>query len=593
MDTTNDLPVWDLSELYAGIGDPRLDDDLAGVEAMAGAFEGRFRGRLDDPAEVLAGLREQEAILERFGRVRAYAYLEFSTNTADPAFRRLLARTDEVSARLDERMVFFRLELLALPEAAFERIAADPALSGYGNYLRQIARYRPHQLGEKEEILIGKKDITGKNAFVRLYDELTTALTFTVTLDGRRQRLPGAAARNLFYHPDAAVREGAMRSYYGQYARHGQTLATVFNSIVRDHGIECELRRFPLSIDPTHLANQVAEPTVRLMMDRIAGEYGLVQDYYRLKARIMGLERVRGSDLYAPVGETVRDIPFARARELVVDAFHGFDAELGVLSERFFKERWLHAPVRRNKGGGAYCYGPGPGTHPFVLLNYTGSLRDVFTLAHELGHGLHDLLAAGQTYLNYHPPTVAAETASVFGEMLLAAAVKREIPLRDRLIGFYCGHLEDIIATVFRQNMYVRFERAAHDRVNAALQSPEELCALWREELLRLYGDAVDFLPAQKWNWAAIPHFFHYRFYCYAYSFGELFVLCLYQKHLEEGPAFAERYKNILRRGGSATPYELAASVNEDLDSPAFWDKGFRTIRGWLDELDALVEGGS
>ncbi|NLI45752.1 MAG: M3 family oligoendopeptidase [Acidobacteria bacterium] len=593
MEPVDDLPVWDLSELYARSDDPRLDDDLARVESLAADFERRFRGRLGEADAVLAALREQEAILELFGRVRAYAYLEFSTNSADPAFRRLLVRTDEVSARLDERMVFFRLELLALPEGVFDRIAAAPELADYRNFLRQIARYRPHQLGEKEEILIGKKDITGKNAFVRLYDELTTALTFTVTLDGRRQRLPGAAARNLFYHPEAAVRAGVVRAYFGQYARHGQTIATVFNSLVRDHGIECELRRFPHSTAPTHLANQVEEPTVRLMMDRIAAQYGLVQDYYRLKARIMGLARVRGSDLYAPVGEPVRDIPFARARTLVVDAFRGFDAGLGALAERFFEERWIHAPVRRHKGGGAYCYGPGPGTHPFVLLNYSGSLRDVFTMAHELGHGLHDLLAAGQTYLNYHPPTVAAETASVFGEMLLAAAVKREIPLRDRLIGFYCSHLEDIIATVFRQNMYTRFEREAHDRVNAALMSSEELCSLWREETQRLYGDAVDFSPVQRWNWAAIPHFFHYRFYCYAYSFGELFVLCLYQRYLEEGAAFVERYKDILRRGGSATPYELAASVGEDLDSPAFWDKGFCAIRGWLSELRALVDGGS
>ncbi len=455
MEHDHDLPVWDLSELYARSDDPRLDDDLARVEALAADFERRFRGRLGEAAAVLAALREQEAVLELFGRVRAYAYLEFSTDSADHAFRRLLARTDEMSARLDERMVFFRLELLALPEAVFERIAAAPELAEYRNFLRQIARYRPHQLDEKQEVLIGKKDITGRNAFVRLYDELTTAMTFTVTLDGRRQRLPGAAARNLFYHPEAAVRAGVVRAYYGQYARHGQTIATVFNSIVRDHGIECELRRFPHSTAPTHLANQVEEPTVRLMMDRIAGQYGLVREYYRLKARIMGQARVRGSDLYAPVGEPVRDIPFARARELVVDAFRGFDAGLGAQAERFFDERWIHAPVRRHKGGGAYCYGPGPGTHPFVLLNYSGSLRDVFTMAHELGHGLHDLLAAGQTYFNYHPPTVAAETASVFGEMLLAAAGQRRSSARppDRLL---CSHLEDIIATVFRQNMYTR-----------------------------------------------------------------------------------------------------------------------------------------
>jgi oligoendopeptidase F len=580
------LPVWDLSELYAAAADPRLEADIRRVGEMAAAFAARYRGRLADPDTVAAALVEMEAIDQLFGRIRAYVYLEFSTDTAGHAFKALLVRTDELGAALDEQMVFFRLELLALPETAFAAIAASPRLAGYRHYLRQLGKYRPHQLEEKEEVLVGKKDITGKSAFVRLYDEVTSAFTFTLTVDGERRTLPSSAMRSLLYHPDPKMRAQATRVLYARYKKFGPILTTVFNSIVKDHGIECGLRRYADPESPTHLANQVEEGTIRRMMTQVADAYPLVQAYYRLKARIMGLKRVKGSDLYAPVGEAVRDIPYPEAERMVREAYASFDPEFGEQAGRFFERSWIHAEVRSGKRGGAYCYSPGPSEHPYVLVNYTGQLRDVYTLAHELGHGLHGLLAAGQTYLNYHPPLVAAETASVFGEMLLSDAVRRRLKRRGQRIGFYCNKIEDMIATVFRQNMYTAFEMDVHRRIGREILSPEELGEAWWREQARLYGDAVAFLPLQRWTWSAIPHFFHSRFYCYAYSFGELFVLCLHQKYREEGASFVERYKALLRAGGSASPYELAASVGESLDSDTFWEKGLTAIGEWIHELE-------
>ncbi len=589
MSNNEALPIWNLDDLYHGVDDPAIQQDFSRLEEMAAGFEAEFRGRLDNPATVLEALQRLEAINALFSRLRAYAYLEYSTDTDNHVFRRLVVRSDELSAALDEKMIFFRLEILDLAPDVFEAIAAAPRLETYHNYLRQIWKFRPHKLTEPEEVIISKKDLTGKNAFVRLYDELTSAFEFPMTIDGQEETLPASALRSLFFHPDAGLRKQAIEVYYNRYAENANILNNTYNNIVKDHLVECDLRHYADSITPTHMANQVEAGSIELMMDQVTEAYTLVQEYYKLKARIMDVPVIRGSDLYAPVGDLIRDIPFQRAREMVVAAYREFDPDMGEMADGFFERRWIHAPVSKGKRGGAYCYGPGPDLHPWVLTNYTGNLRDVYTLAHELGHGVHDLLATDQTYLNYHPPLVAAETASVFGEMLLTDQLKREISMREQLLWFYCGKIEDIIATVYRQTMYTLFELRSHQGIGREMLSSDELCDMWWEEMTRMYGEAVEFLPDQRWTWASIPHFFHYRFYCYAYSFGELFVLCLYGKYREEGKPFVEKYKQILRSGGSRTPYELVASVGEDLDDPGFWRKGFVAIRAWLDDLKGLV----
>lgn len=584
----NLLPIWNTRDLYESPDDPRLEMDWNSLLESADAFEKRFRGRLDDPGRLLEALRSMEKIQSMFSRMAAYAYLEFSVDTESDAFRKLLVRTEDLSADLDERLVFFRLEILDLHDTAFEAVLSDPCLAPYRNWLRQVRKQRPHRLSEKEEVLVTRKDQAGKQAFVRLYDELASSFLFTVK-GMEPEQLTGSAVRALFHHPDAGLRAEATRTYYSRYAENGIVFSSVYNALAKDHAIECRLRSFSDSMAPTHMDNQVEAATVDRLLDEVTGAFGIVQDYYKLKALILGVDRCSGADLYAPVGEMTRDIPFDRAREMVIAAYSRFDAEMGGMAERFFAENWLHAPARKGKQGGAYCYGASPDVHPFVLLNYTGTLRDVFTLAHELGHGCHDLLASGQTWLNYHPPLVAAETASVFGEMLLAEEIRKDITLRERLLWFYCSKIEDAIATVFRQAMYIRFEAATHEAIASEVLSSEDLCEVWQAQVARMYGDAVDFLPEQRWTWASIPHFYHHRFYCYAYSFGELFVLCLYRKFKEEGPSFAHCYKDLLKAGGSCTPYELAAAVGENLDDPSFWRKGLDAIRAWVNELQALV----
>ncbi|MBP7867450.1 MAG: M3 family oligoendopeptidase [Acidobacteria bacterium] len=582
-------PVWDLSGLYRSPDDPALARDMETLEPLAEAFERKFRGTLDAAGTVLRAIACYEEIQALLSRVRAYAHLAFAVRTDDPTLQKLLVKTDLLEARLEEKLVFFRLELMERGGPALDAFIDDPRLAGYRTFLRHLRAFAPHRLSEPEEVVTARKDVTGRLAFTRLYEELTASFVFGAEVRGEARVRTGSEMRALFYDPDPDVRRQAVEAYYGRYGEHGAVITTVFNSLAQDHALECGTRRWGDPLAPSLADNLLERSTLDRMRGVIAGAYGLVGEYYRLKAGLLGVERLTGADLYAPVGDPAPLCDFPSAERLTREAYGRFHPEAGRLAGLFFDERLIHAPVAKGKQGGAFCYGPGPSCRPYILLNHTGQLRDVFTLAHELGHGIHDLLASGRSWLNYHPPLVAAETASVFGEMLLTERLLETPMTPGQRVGFLCGRLEDAIATLFRQNMYIDFEWDTHTRIAGEILSADELCAAWETRARDLYGGVVDFLPEQRWNWAAIPHFFRYTFYCYAYSFGQLFVWCLFRKWKEEGGAFAGKFMDLLAAGGSRTPAELAGSVGEDLDSPAFWEKGLSVFRGYLDELSALV----
>lgn len=583
------LPVWDLSGLYRSPDDPALARDLDALEPLAEAFEKEFRGTLDTAETVLRALVRYEEIQALLSRVRAYARLAFAVRTDDPALQKLRVKTDLLEAGLEEKLVFFRLELMKQDGPALDALVADPRLADYRTSLRHIRAFAPHRLSEPEEVVTARKDVTGRLAFTRLYEELTAAFEFETEVRGETRKRTGSEMRSLFYDPDPEVRRRAVEVYYGRYAEHGPVITTVFNSLVQDHALECRTRRWDDPLAPSLADNLLERETLDRMRRVIAGAYGLAGEYYRLKARLLNVERLTGADLYAPVGDPAPLYDFTSAERLVREAYERFHPEAGRLAGRLFDEHLIHAPVAKGKQGGAFCYGPGPSCRPYVLLNHTGQLRDVFTLAHEVGHGIHDLLASGRSWLNYHPPLVVAETASIFGEMLLSERLLETHMSPGQRAAFLCGRLEDAIATLFRQNMYIDFEWDTHSRIAVEILSANELCGAWEARARELYGDAVDFFPVQRWNWAAIPHFFHYTFYCYAYSFGQLFVWCLYRTWKEEGAPFTGRFLDLLAAGGSKMPGELARSVGETVDDPAFWEKGLAVFRGYLAELAALV----
>ncbi len=583
---------WDLSSLYSDIKDPKIEKDLNSAKSLSNEFEKKYRGKLKDPETVKKGFKDLEKILTLMGKVSAYAYLLFSVDTQNPEYKSLLIKSEEISAEIYEKTAFFKLELLDLKDEDFDNILNHKDLDEYKNYLKNLRRQKPHKLSEKEEIIIQKKDLTGANGFERLYNEITSDFTFNLEIDGELKALTGSEIRGLFYHPEEKVRENATKVYYQKYEEFGKIINSIYNNIVKDHIVESNIRKYSDPMEPTHISNQIEKKTFDLMTEVITSSYPLVERYYLKKAKLMGKEKLKGSDLYAPMGKELENIPYKEAAKMVIEAYKNFDDEFGKYAKDFFEKSWIDAEIKKGKMGGAYCYGIAPNINPFIMANYTSKLRDVYTLAHEIGHGIHDIYASKNTYLNFHPPLVVAETASVFGEMLLTENLKKKTKIKDILLNLLSSKIEDIIATVYRQIMYILFEYRAYKKSYESFISEEEMSKIWWEEMVKMYGNSIDFFDVQKWNWSSIPHFFHYRFYCYAYSFGELFVIALFKKYKDEiksggdGKEFIKKYKEILSSGGSKSPYELAKIVDEDLNDKSFWEKGIEFIKEMIEEFE-------
>ncbi len=583
---------WDLTPLYNDISDPKITEDIEMAKSLANDFEKKYRGKLFKPETTLKAFKDLEMILTLIGKVMGYGYLLFSVDTQNSEYKKLLVKSEEVSTEIYEKTAFFKLELLNLKEEDFEKLLNFEGLKKYKNYLKNIKREKPHKLSEREEILIQKKDLTGVNGFERLYNEITSDFSFEIEINGEIKSLTGSEIRGLFYHPDEKLRERATITYYKKYEEFGKILNSIYNNIAKDHVIESQFRKYSDPMDPTHISNQIEKDTIDLMTKVITESYPLVERYYLKKAKLMGKEKLKGSDLYAPLGKELENIPYEEAAEMVIEAYTNFDREFGKYAADFFKKKWIDAEIKKGKMGGAYCYGIAPGLNPFIMANYTSKLRDVYTLAHEIGHGIHDIFASQNTYLNFHPPLVVAETASVFGEMLLTENLKKKTKIKDILLNLLSSKIEDIIATVYRQIMYILFEYRVHKKCAESFLSEDEICDIWWEEMEKMYGKSIEFFEVQKWNWSSIPHFFHYRFYCYAYSFGELFVIALFKKYKDEidkggsGENFIKKYKEILSSGGSKNPYELAKIVGEDLNDENFWKKGIKFIEEMIEEFE-------
>ena len=579
--------TWDLSSLYAGHADPRIDGDLDAARRTAEAFAERHRGRvadLDAPA-LAAAISAYEALDQQARRPGFYAHLLFAADTQDEAARRLVDRTREAAVGIANVLTFFELELKAIPDDAFARLVGHPGLAERRHWLELLRLRRPYTLSELEERVVNQKNLTGRGALVQLFDELSGSLRFRV--DDRE--LTGEQVLSLLYEPDRALRERAYTAFLDTYATHGVVWTGILNGLMQDHRLECELRRVPDPVLPTHLDNEVRPATVDAMMDATERHYALAQRYFRIKASLLGVSTLKNTDLYAPIAEVPTRVPFDEARTLVLDAFAALSPELAALAGEFFERRWIDAAVRPGKRLGAFCASLGPDTNPWVLLSYTDTPRDVATLAHELGHGVHDRLASRHRALDYLPPLTLAETASVFGELTLTRALLDREPRPEVRRALLCAKIEDTIATVFRQNVLTRFEMAAHARRRGGPLTADELGELWWTENAKLYGDAVEMVPAYRWGWSYIPHFVHSRFYCYAYVFGELLVLALYQRHREEGAAFVPRYLELLAAGGTESPHVVLGRLDFDIDQPSFWDRGFAVVRDLLSELESTL----
>ncbi|HCW76142.1 MAG TPA: peptidase M3 [Candidatus Marinimicrobia bacterium] len=582
---------WNLSDLFNGLTDPKIETTLDAAEKKVEAFVQNYRGKLADlsAAELLQAFKDEELLISPLYQLSQFAHLNTAADTADETAKALEARVDEALSKISNQMVFFNLELAAMSDADFAKFDGAPELEDYKYPVYQTRKNAKYNLSEKEEQILILKSLTSSRANQKLYDELTSSFQFEFELDGEMQPMNGSQLRSLRMHPDKDVRRRAMQVFFERYADNKLVITHLYNTIVKDFGLEQNLRGYktPISIMNTH--NDLEEEAVQALIDVTTESYRLVQRYYKIKANLLGLDDMTLADIYAPLPQSPKGYNFDDAKALVLDAFGSFDAEFQSFAKAMFDENRVDAPVTPTKRGGAFCSSSTPDLKPYVLLNFTGKLRDVSTMAHELGHAIHAMLGRNLNLSTFHAILPLAETASVFSEMVLTDYfLKRETDTAVKQ-ALLTNKLEDIFATSHRQNMFSRFEMAAHDRINGGLQSSSDLCELYRSELKNMFGDAVNLTDEYSWEWSSIPHIFQVPFYVYAYNFGNLLVLALYQQYLEEGDAFIPKYKKFLSMGSSAKPTEIAALVGADISNPEFWRKSLKYIEHLIDELEETL----
>ena len=587
-----ELPVWNLNELYRGIKDPRIAKDLQHAVKEAEAFAKRYRGRLTRHAvsaeRLKRVLEEYERLLQRAALPSSYAHLLFAESSSDERRGGLVQQADAGYAEFLNHLVFFDLELLTLPVAQLRKLSRAKALYPYNNYLQRLLAGKPHRLAEREEQLLNQKQLTSSAAFSRLFDEELSAKRLKVKgLKGARGMSLDRVLTLLHDHR-RPVRKAAAESISAGLHGDLRRMAFIYSAIIQDWDIDRRERSFAEVEDPRHLSNQIDGASVETMTEVIAANFKIVSRYYRVKAKALKLKELYDYDRYAPVGKD-RRYPFSWAQEQVLSAFSRFSEEYAALAREFFDKRWIDAAPRPGKRGGAFCSYLTPDRHPYVCLSYHGTLRDVFTLAHELGHGVHALLMRPQGYLAFDVPLTMAETASVFSEMLLFDHLRETLDTPDARFSLYAGTLENIFATVFRQAAMYRFEQDAHrERAHHGGLTTAGLNALWRKHSEAVYGPAIKITPGHDSWWSYIPHFVHTPFYVYAYAFGELLSLALYARFRQSGEKFVQEYLGVLSAGATRSPQDLLKPLGINLADRRFWEGGVKIISNMVDDLSSV-----
>ncbi len=587
--------VWDLSDLYSGLGDTRIERDVKGVMTKSAAFEKSYRGKINkktiNAPTLLKAVRELESISEQIGKLLSYAYLIFAADTGKPEHGAFLQKIQEKATEARKHLMFFELEWIALNNSKAVKLINDKRLSHYRHFLEQERSYKPHRLSEPEEKILDEKANTGSRAFKRLFDEVLNNIRFEVKLEGSLRSLSETETLALLYDPDRKKRKAAAGGLTEGLVRNSHVLTFIFNTLVQDHSVNDRLRAFSYPMESRHLDNEIDKDTVEALISSCEKNYGLVETYYRLKKKLLRLKNFYDYDRYSPLLPESKTIKYGDGKDIILSSFEKFSPRMSGTAEKFFDRSWIDAETRDGKRGGAFSHGTVPSAHPYVFINYTGRLRDVMTLAHELGHGVHQYLSRKQGYFQSNTPLTTAETASVFAEMLVFHKLTETEKDPKTRLSLICSKLEDIFATVFRQVVLTRFEESLHlNRKQRGELPREEINKLWIEANKPMFGGSVELTEDYSNWWMYIPHFIHSPFYCYAYSFGELLVLALYHKYLNEGDKFVPRYIELLSAGGSDAPDELLKRVGVNIKDPGFWQGGLDLLKNMVGEAVKLAD---
>lgn len=579
--------LWDLGDLYQGINDSRIHDDMEKCKKSALEIADKYSGKISElsAAEVFAAVSKYECLTVIVGRLSAFAQLHFSTHVNDPEAGAFLQRVNEFCSIVNKEVVFFDIEWANIPDDKADDLLADPILEHYRHYLQASRRYKPHLLSQTEEQLIIEISPVGHSSWISLFEKVLTAQRF-----GKKARSQEEVLTDL-YSPDRKVRKSAANDLTDGLRSQSIVLTHIFNTVLGDKMIYDRLRDYCNWIRSMNLANELDDDTVDSLIKSATDRYDIVQRYYGLKKRILGLEELFDYDRYAPLPYLPqRIVDWEESKEIVLDAFENFSPKMASVASMFFDKQWIHAPVIPGKTGGAFAHPVVPQVHPYVLLNFTGNLRDVETLAHELGHGVHQILAGKRGYLNSHTPLALAETASVFCEMLVFKDLMKNLEKPEEKLWLAATKIESIFATVFRQIAMNRFENEVHDKRRSKGElSPDEFSNIWVKTQEEMFSNSVTLTDDYGIWWSYISHFIHTPGYVYAYAFGELLVMSLYSIYEKGELDFVQRYLNLLAAGGSDTPYLLLESCGIDLHDPDFWHQGLNVIDDMVKEIEELA----
>jgi len=585
-----DLPDWDLSDLYTAPDAPELARDMAALETLCASFAADYQGKLAtlDAAAMAECIHRYEAIETTAGRIMSYAGLRYYQNTVDGARAKFLSDAQDRITAFTTPLVFFSLEFNRIDDATYEAVFADPAVARYKPVFDRMRAMKPYQLSDELEKFLHDQSVVGAAAWNRLFDETTAALTFEV----EGETLSLEATTTLMTDHDRPKREAAAHALAKVFTDNIKIFSRVHNTLAKEKEIEDRWRKMPTPQTARHLSNDVEPEVVEALRNAVVAAYPrLSHRYYALKAKWLGLETLEIWDRNAPLpSEAPRKILWDEAKDTVLTAYASFSPKMAEIAQPFFEKGWIDAGVKPGKAPGAFAHPTVTTVHPYVMLNYLGKPRDVMTLAHELGHGVHQVLAAGQGEMLADTPLTLAETASVFGEMLTFRKLLDGAKTQAERKTLLAGKVEDMINTVVRQIAFYDFECKLHAARAQGELTPEDINALWMSVQAESLGPAFTFMPGYETFWSYIPHFVHSPFYVYAYAFGDGLVNALYAAYADGLPDFQEKYFEMLKAGGSKHHKELLAPFGLDASDPAFWDKGLSMIAGFIDELEAMED---